>query len=331
MIARRLQEIWYGDRPPGFLLGALEHVYQAASGRHRSGEPDPELEGKPIVVVGNITVGGTGKTPLVMRLCQLLTEAGRRVAVVSRGYGREGSEPVRVDETTPARLGGDEPVLIARRCAVPVFVDADREAAARRAFGEGASIVLADDGLQRSSLPRLMEICVVDGARGFGNGRLLPAGPLREPVTRLASVDAVVVNGIGSRADVPDTAITMTLRPTRFVRLDGSEEIDAIDALKNKVFQSVTAIAGTGNPDRFFATLEAMGLKPTQCMPFEDHHGYKTQDFAGLSGTLLMTEKDAVKCQELGLSDAWYLAVEAELEPSWEDEFLALTADFTEE
>ena len=324
MIARRLQEVWYGNRQPGFLLSALERVYEVVARRRSRGQPDPQLEGKPIVVVGNITVGGTGKTPLVIRLTQLLTRAGHDVAVISRGYGRESTAPVRVDESTPASLAGDEPLLIARRCKVPVFVDAHREAAAKRAFAEGADIVIADDGLQRVTLPRRMELCVVDGARGFGNGRLMPAGPLREPLTRLASVDAVVVNGKSSLLDLPDNAITMRLRPSVMRRLDGSLEIQASELPEHRDFQSFTALAGTGNPQRFFETLRGLDLNPAQCKAFDDHHVFRTEDFAGLKGTLVMTEKDAVKCRDLMPPDAWYLVVDAELESSWEQEFLSL-------
>ncbi len=199
----RLQETWYGDRKPGLLLSALERVYAgvSASRRERS-RPDPTLVGRPIIVVGNITAGGTGKTPLVIRLCELLQEAGLSVGVISRGYGRSSSGAVTVTRDTAPGEGGDEPVLIARRCGVTVHVDEDREAAAHAAFAAGADVVLADDGLQRSSLPRAMELCVVDGARGFGNGRLLPAGPLREPIERLARVDWVVRNGEGALEEI---------------------------------------------------------------------------------------------------------------------------------
>ncbi len=325
MIAQRLQEIWYGGRPPGLLLRALEQVYRSTSGRRSRGQADPELEGKPIIVVGNITAGGTGKTPLVMRLTGLLTAAGHRVAVVSRGYGRAGRGAVRVDESTPASLGGDEPVLIARRCGVVVHVDADREAAAKRAFSEGADVVIADDGLQRVSLPRRLEFCVVDGARGFGNGHLIPAGPLREPIARLETVDAVVVNGEGTPAGLPGRFIRMTLRPTEVLRLDGSEQFPAAGLQNHPAFEHVTAMAGTGNPQRFFDTLESLGLKPARCLPFDDHYQFREQDFADLKGPVLMTEKDAVKCQALKPHDAWYLKVEADLDPQWEQEFLALS------
>lgn len=324
MIAQRLQEIWYGDRPPGLLLRALERVYRTASEHRSRGRADPGLEGKPIIVVGNITAGGTGKTPLVMRLTELLTAEGYHIAVISRGYGREGKDPVRVDSATPASLGGDEPVLIARRCGVVVHVDADRETAARRAFSEGADIVIADDGLQRVSLPRRLEVCVVDGVRGFGNGHLMPAGPLREPLTRLQRVDAVVVNGEGAPVGLPDGFIRMNLRPTDAVRLDGSQKVAASEMKEHGAFRNTTALAGTGNPQRFFETLKALGLMPTRCVAFDDHHRFRKQDFSSIEGSVLMTEKDAVKCQEIMPPDAWFLKVEAELDPQWEQEFIAL-------
>jgi tetraacyldisaccharide 4'-kinase len=206
---------------------------------------------------------------------------------------------------------------------VPVYVDTDREAAAKAAFADGAQVVLSDDGLQRATLPRRMELCVVDGARGFGNGRLLPAGPLREPITRLDTVDTVVINGEGTATHLPDGAVTMRLRPTVALRLDGSEQLNADELRDNQEFQALTALAGTGNPGRFFDTVRSLGLDPQRCVPFDDHHAFRPGDFAGLEGTLLMTEKDAVKCRELSVANAWYLVVDAQLEPAWEQQFLA--------
>ncbi len=323
----RLQDTWYGDRKPGLLLSALERVYAGVSASRRErARPDPTLVGRPIIVVGNITAGGTGKTPLVIRLCELLQEAGLSVGVISRGYGRNSSGAVTVTRDTAPGEGGDEPVLIARRCGVTVHVDEDREAAARAAFEAGADVVLADDGLQRGSLPRVMEFCVVDAARGFGNGRLLPAGPLREPVERLAQVDWVVSNGEGALEDVPvdlrNPLLPMRLRPGVFRRLDGTAEVSAVEA-PTQFTGAVTAVAGMGNPERFFGTLAQIGLEGFTRRPFPDHHDYKSSEFADIGGTVLMTEKDAVKCAGLGLEDAWALQVDAELPPEWASEWVA--------
>ena len=329
----RLLETWYGDRPPGVLLSALERVYAGVSARRRrAATPEPDLVGRPIVVVGNITVGGTGKTPLTIRLCELLKQAGLRVAVISRGYGRDGSDPVRVTHATPAALGGDEPVLVARRCAVPVYVDRNREAAARAALGEGAEVVLSDDGLQRASLPRVLELCVVDTSRGFGNGRLLPAGPLREPAERLETVDWVIANGTEPLPDLPDALrsppVRMCLAPIAFHRLDGDATVPVEDA-PGRFAAALAAVAGMGNPERFFRTLEGLGLAGFDEHPFPDHHAFRAEDFTTLRGTVLMTEKDAVKCADLPLNDAWALRVEARLPGDWEAEFVARVRSLT--
>ena len=322
----RLQETWYGDRKPGFLLSALERVYASVSAsRRQRAKPDPTLSGRPIIVVGNITAGGTGKTPLVIRLCQLLQGAGLTVAVVSRGYGRSGSGPVTVTGDTKPGKGGDEPVLVARRCGIVVHVDEDREAASRAAFAAGASIVLSDDGLQRRSLPRIMEFCVVDVRRGFGNGRLLPAGPLREPVERLAEVDWLVGNGEGpvpvSDVSLQNPMLRMRLEPRTFRRLGSDEYVEAAAAAA-QFTGPVTAIAGLGHPERFFRTLDELGFRSVTRRPFPDHHDYSASDFEDCQGTVLMTEKDAVKCEALGLEDAWALQVDAVLPADWEVEWV---------
>lgn len=312
-----LDRVWYGNRSPGPLLSALEAVYRAGSARRRERDrarAASDLVGQPIVVVGNLTAGGTGKTPLVIWLCENLARQGLRPAVISRGYGREGKAPVRVDGDTEPLVGGDEPVLMARRTGCPVFVDRDREAAARAALAWGAEVIIADDGLQRLRLPRVMELCVVDGERGFGNGRLLPAGPLREPVERLNTVDWVVVNGNTSLPGLPTgRTLHMELLPERFVRLGTGETLppcEAADRLQDRAASAVTAI---GNPERFFRTLAAHGIDPDVQRQFNDHHAFSSKDFRGLDGAVLMTEKDAVKCSELGLANAWYLRVAARL------------------
>jgi tetraacyldisaccharide 4'-kinase len=329
--AAQLQDVWYGDRPPGALLRALAGVYASvAAARRERARPDPALVGRPIVVVGNITVGGTGKTPLVIRLCELLAARGHRAAVISRGYGRERRDPLRVGADTPARDGGDEPVLIARRTGVPVFVDPNREAAAQRAFDDGADVVVADDGLQRKTLPRAVEICVVDGARGLGNGLLLPAGPLREPPERLQNTEFVVVNGdpapeLGRQLqDAP----VMRLDPAGFRSLDGQRRLAVEEMREHCRERSVTALAGIGHPERFFATLDALRVPAAHRRPFDDHHAFEPGDFESMEGVLLMTEKDAVKCRDLqeqgcpGLDDAWLLQVDAVLPERWENDLI---------
>lgn len=329
-----LNRVWYGGRPPGALLGALEYVYRAASERRRERDrrrAAKDLADRPIIVVGNITAGGAGKTPLVVRLCELLSGAGLEPAVISRGYGRATRDPVCVRSDTPAAAAGDEPLLIARRSGVPVHVDRDREAAARAAFAAGAKVLVADDGLQRLRLPRALEICVVDGVRGFGNGRLLPAGPLREPVDRLEQVDWVVVNqaadglleeageGPPARLSLPsDRTVSMTLKPEAFVPVAGGDPVSPTRMADRLRERAVCAVAGIGHPQRYFDTLSALGIAPGLTRAFDDHHAFSRSDFDGFEGAVLMTEKDAVKCERLGLEDAWYLRVGARLPADWE-------------
>jgi tetraacyldisaccharide 4'-kinase len=320
-----LNETWYGARRPGVLLRTLESVYGGAYGIARRRElrrRATDLVGRPIVVVGNLTAGGSGKTPLVIHLCGLLAEAGLQAAVVSRGYGRHGRDDILVQAHLDPRDTGDEPLMIHRRCRVPVLVSTDRVAATRRLLAEGADVVISDDGLQRLRLPRAMELCVVDGSRGFGNGRLLPAGPLREPIQRLAEVDHVLCNGSAGHPTVPAASVTMRLRPGEPIALAGDSKISFQELAEHSRAAPVEAFAGIGHPEGFFRLVEGLGLRIRR-NPFPDHHPFSSRDFSQFGGrTILMTEKDAVKCMRLGLGDAWYLPVQAELPESWDTEFI---------
>jgi tetraacyldisaccharide 4'-kinase len=287
------------------------------------------LKGRAIVIVGNIVAGGSGKTPLVIRLCQLARAAGYRPAVISRGYGRSSGALAEVSkDSSPAEIG-DEPLVIARRSGSPVVVASNRCAAAQFLFDRGADLVISDDGLQHHRLPRTVEICVVDSQRGLGNGRLLPAGPLREPRSRLESVDFVVING--AQDELPGRAasdgvvsrlkdaVHMQLAPGLLHALNGSETW----RLSQFAGCRVHAIAGIGNPDRFFRGLQHAGLQ-TANHAFPDHHAFSQRDFAAMERglPLIMTEKDAVKCRSLGLENAWFLTTEAVLPDAWETGFL---------
>lgn len=322
-IESRLNRAWYGAGQPGWLLRALSFAYGVLSAGHRKLARllrARDLDGKPIIVVGNLAAGGSGKTPLVIRLCELALECGLKPGVVSRGYGRSHKRPLRVSAQHSAAEAGDEPLLIARRCGVPVQVDANRERAARSLFDEGVDIVIADDGLQRLSLPRAVELCVVDGHRGLGNGRLLPAGPLREPASRLGSVDYVVRHGGPQRADrlEEDPAeVGMSLEPGPARRLEG-EETMGLDAVRDAETES-HAVAGIADPERFFGMLSGLGIRPV-CHPFPDHHRFSANDFDVIpeGAMILMTEKDAVKCAGLGLRNAWYVPVDAVLDERFE-------------
>lgn len=265
----------------------------------------------PVIVVGNITVGGSGKTPLVLWLAEKLRGLGWQPGIISRGYGGENRAQIEVMPDSDPLVVGDEPVLLARRSACPVWVGRNRAEAARSLLKvyPACNLIISDDGLQHYRLARDVEIVVVDGERRFGNGFLLPAGPLREAVTRLASVDAVVVNG-GS-GEVPDNA-----KAGFVMSLAGSEFYNLADPVKRAnpqdfVGQTLHAIAGIGNPLRFFDHLRSLGLVVSE-HPLPDHHVFKPADL-DFPGQMLMTEKDGVKCAKFARENFWVLVVDAKV------------------
>jgi tetraacyldisaccharide 4'-kinase len=303
-LERWLARRWYEGVDPGLGLRAVAGAYRVARGMVGR-EPAQRLS-VPVLVAGNFTAGGTGKTPLVIAIARELSQRGWRPGIVSRGHGRRSEAPVCVGVDTPVADCGDEPKLIFERTGLPVFVDRDRVAAGRAAIAAGCNVVIADDGLQHRRLARDVEIEVVDGERGYGNGLLLPAGPLREAPR---PCDFRVVNGIIQRpADWP-----MELRLREAVSLTDDSNRRALCAFPQA---PVHAVAGIGNPARFFAALRAKGLQVTE-HPFADHHDFEPADFADIAGTVLMTEKDAVKCRGLRLADAWAVPAEAELPPEF--------------
>ncbi len=309
----RLVRCWYRPCPWRYLLAPLSLLFYLAVGArrlaYRRGWRRAERLPVPVVVVGNISVGGTGKTPLTIWLAGQLRQAGWRPGIVSRGYGgrRRDSAPVRPD-SNPHEVG-DEPVLLAQRTGCPVWVGRQRAEAARQllAFHPEVDVILADDGLQHYALARDVELAVIDGERGFGNGWLLPAGPLREPPARLRSVDAIVVNGGQILPDLPVPQFGMTLTGRRFWKLGQPETVVDADYFAGR---EVVALAGIGNPERFFRTLAELGIRATP-RPLPDHHRYRAADLP--AGTVLMTEKDAVKCAALNPPDAWALRIDAEV------------------
>lgn len=274
--------------------------------------------GIPVIVVGNLTAGGSGKTPLVLRIAELLREHGWKPGIVSRGYlggaraaGGSAQQPREANIASDPGEVGDEPILLARRSGCPVWVAPDRVAACRalRAQHPDCNVIVTDDGLQHYALRRDVEICVVDG-RGFGNGFLQPAGPLREPPSRLRSVGAVVVHGAKG---IPGYA--MSLEGDTLVRFT-----DARDRRAAKSFagQRVHAVAGVGDPKRFFLHLARFGLKVVP-HPFPDHHPFQARDFEfGDADPVVMTEKDAVKCKRFAQGHFWILPVRASLDPAFE-------------
>ena len=289
----------------------------------------------PVVVVGNISVGGTGKTPMTLAILDLLQARGFTPGAVARGYGRvpprendpNGVVRVYPDLATP-ELFGDEPVVIARRSRVPVYISPDRVAAARALLEAetGVNIVVSDDGLQHYALGRDIEIAVVDGERRFGNGLPLPAGPLREPIARLAEVDAVVVNGVSDLALPPVARFTMRLGRERFVSLATGEERTPAELSAALRGRRAAAVAGIGHPQRFFDHLEALGIRAA-AHPFPDHYLYQPRDLR-LPGVeaILMTEKDAVKCAGIADSRMWFMRVDAVLPPEFDDFLLSRLA-----
>jgi tetraacyldisaccharide 4'-kinase len=309
----RLVRCWYRPCLWRYLLAPLALLFSFAVWlrrlSYRAGWRQAVRLPVPVVVVGNIAIGGTGKTPLIIWLAEQLRQEGWRPGIVSRGYGgrRRESAPVQAD-SDPADVG-DEPVLLARRTGCPVWVGRRRAEAARQllAFHPEVDVILADDGLQHYALARDVELAVVDGERGFGNGWLLPAGPLREPRSRLDSVTAVVVNGGQILADLAVPQFAMTLAGRRFWRLGAPQTV--VDA-GHFAGCAVEAVAGIGNPDRFFRTLADLGIR-AEPHALPDHHRYRPQDLP--TGTVLMTEKDAVKCAALEPADAWALRIDAEL------------------
>lgn len=278
----------------------------------------------PVVVVGNISVGGTGKTPLLIALAEGLRARGRRPGIVSRGYGgASGRAPVLVTPAHGTELVGDEPRLLAHATGCPVVVCPDRRAAVLWLLANcDCDLVLSDDGLQHYRLHRDFEIAVVDGVRGLGNGRCLPAGPLREPPARLREVDAVVVNGGAYRP--PRTCFRMQLRPLGFRHLASGRQL-AVDAFlaaqqrDGRGVPRVHAVAGIGNPERLRTTLEALGFA-VDLRPRPDHHVFSAADLTFSDALpVVITAKDAVKCEAIANAQTWVLDVVAELaDPGWE-------------
>jgi|GEM_PF-25059 tetraacyldisaccharide 4'-kinase len=270
----------------------------------------------PVIVVGNINVGGTGKTPLVMRLVELFREAGYQPGVISRGYGGQSAQwPRHVTADSDPRQVGDESVLLARRCRCPVVVDPDRVAAARALLATyDCNVLLSDDGLQHYRLRRDIEIAVVDGFRRLGNRACLPAGPLREPPSRLREVDFVVGNGVARGEEY-----IMSLQGDTALNLTDPWVSSALSGFRRG---TVHAVAGIGDPRRFFDHLRHARLRIIE-HPFPDHHLFRPEDLQFQQDLpVLMTEKDAIKCRSFALEEGWYVPVDAQLDPEFEEAVL---------
>lgn len=311
--------IWYDQHPLSMLLAPLGWCYCAlARGRrrlYREGWRASHRLPVPVLVVGNLTVGGTGKTPLVIWLCGWLRERGYRPGVLIRGYGGRGRTwPVAVAPGANPTAVGDEAALLAERCGCPVMAGPDRVASGQGLIeGFGCDILVADDGLQHYRLQRDIEIALIDGQRRLGNGRCLPAGPLREPGERLAEVDLVIVNGAA-----PGDRYGMSLVPGPVVSLEDPERTCGLGVFSGR---TVLAVAGIGNPERFFQMLGGQGIRVIP-RPYPDHHPFTADEVQGWLGrTVLMTEKDGVKCRYLSGSDRWVVRVRAEPDTRTRDRF----------
>lgn len=316
-LADRLLAAWYAGHPALALLRPLEVLYRRVVMRKRArflnGESPSYRAPVPVVVVGNITVGGTGKTPMILWLIEHCRRQDIKVGVVSRGYGAKPPHyPWRVSANQPAEQAGDEPLLIVQRTGVPLVIDPDRAGAVQALLAsERLDLILCDDGMQHYRLARDLELVLIDAARGLGNGRCLPAGPLREPSERLQEADAVLYNGAdGDRAD----GFAFQLQPTALVNLRSGER-RGLDHFPPG--QRLHAVAGIGNPQRFFSTLLRLNWQPVP-HPFADHAQFSAQSLAFSPALpLVMTEKDAVKCRAFAADDWWYLAVEAQPTPAF--------------
>jgi len=310
-----LQRHWYRITPLHLLLLPVSLLFQLLVAIRRllfrSGILSSVKLPLPVIIVGNITVGGTGKTPFTLWLAEQLLADGWHPGIISRGFGGSGSKPREVQAGSDPASVGDEPVLMAQRLLCPVWVGRERPAAARALLlaHPECDVIISDDGLQHYRLQRDVEIVVVDGIRRFGNGFLLPAGPLREAPSRLREVDAVVINGGQAAAG----EYLMQLEGVHFYNLL-NPEITATAA--DFQGQSVHAIAGIGHPERFFGHLNRLGLT-VQTHPYPDHHAYCAADLAySDANALLMTEKDAVKCIAFADEKCWVLRVDAHIDPA---------------
>ncbi|MBF8676898.1 tetraacyldisaccharide 4'-kinase [Pseudomonas fulva] len=316
-LADRLLAAWYTGHPALALLRPLEALYRWVVKRKRrrflNDQRSSYRAPVPIIVVGNITVGGTGKTPMILWLVEHCRQRRLRVGVVSRGYGAKPPQlPWRVTADQAAEQAGDEPLLIVQRTGVPLMIDPDRARAVQALLAsESLDLILCDDGMQHYRLARDLELVLIDAARGLGNRRCLPAGPLREPVERLKEADAVLFNGAEQ-----DTAegFGFRLQPSALVNLRTGER-RALDHFP--AGQRLHAVAGIGNPQRFFNTLQGLGWQPLP-HPFADHAQFNAQNLAFTPPLpLVMTEKDAVKCRSFAAENWWYLAVEAQPTPAF--------------
>ncbi|MBC3767008.1 tetraacyldisaccharide 4'-kinase [Neptunicella marina] len=313
-----LEKCWYNKNPVVWLLWPVTALFWLISTVRRisyqNGWRRTHRLSVPVIIVGNISVGGTGKTPLVIRLAQLLRQEGYHPGILSRGYGGKNIDyPHFVAESDSPANVGDEPALMRQHVQCPIVIDPNRARGGDFLLKQHrCDVILCDDGLQHYALERDIEIVVMDGQRRLGNNYLLPMGPLRESAERLEQVDFVVING----GMVRKGDFLMSLESGRLVNIKHPSKSQSLSDLKSEV----TAVAAIGNPQRFFDLLKSRQVKLKQCLTFADHHAFKQQDLP--QGTVIMTEKDAVKCKDFAADDWWYLPVSAKLTEEFRQLFL---------
>ena len=323
MLSNAIEKAWYKSPTWLWLLWPFTLVFVVISSLRRKayclGIKRQTRVNVPIVVVGNISVGGNGKTPMVVFLVEWLRENGFRPGVLSRGYGGHATDfPQQVTSQSIAAEVGDEPLLIATRLACPVVIDPVRARGANFLCEQcNVDVIVCDDGMQHYALARDIEIAVIDGSRRFGNGWRLPMGPLREGLTRLQDVDFIVNNG----GPVHTGEHLMTLIPS-----DAKNLITGESRPLSEFNHPVAALAGIGNPSRFFTLLKTNSVPLLEECAFPDHHEFSESDLP--KSTVLMTEKDAVKCQRFAHDDCWYIPVDASLPVSFVNQFAAKLATF---
>ncbi len=328
-ITRWFQDAWYEEMYISSFFMPISMIYddiiRFRSFLYRIGLFKKNKVSVPVIVVGNITVGGTGKTPLILWLARFLREEGYKPGIISRGYGGNSDTwPVWVDEQSKAEQVGDEAVLMAKRADCPIAVGSERIKSARMILDKAdCNIILSDDGLQHYALERDIEIAVIDGKRRFGNGYLLPCGPLREPISRLQKVDLVIVNGVEENCE--ENEFCMAIKGDVAVNLITKEE----KLLTDFSLLPSHAIAGIGNPKRFFDLLEqnSISIDPHS---FPDHHLFTAEEIVFEDEKpVLMTEKDAVKCFDFALDRHWYVPVKAEPQEQFVKKLLTLIKEKT--
>lgn len=301
-----IDKVWYGKHPLQWALLPLSWGFRLITRVRRSYlQRFCQIQCPvPLIVVGNLTVGGVGKTPLVIELAKKMQQKGLKVGIVSRGYGAQiKNYPYEIQLNDSADQVGDEPILLAQRTKCPVVISPKRTAAVNYLLEKHkVQIIISDDGLQHYKMGRAIEIAVIDGVRGLGNGLCLPAGPLRETDARLKQVDFIIVN-----EGLWDNAYTMNLIPGKIIKLLTQEEINP-----GSFVGEIAAVAAIGNPQRFYSTLRQLGIEFT-AYSYPDHYQFKYKDLNYRESMIIMTEKDAVKCHSFNSDKLYYLPVEAKL------------------